>query len=66
MSINAKRAERAGRMALVTADKIKANVETELYVKVEPLADDVLQCQLKPLRKDDYPVTFTADQWSRP
>ncbi|MCW2571211.1 MAG: N-acetylmuramoyl-L-alanine amidase [Frankiales bacterium] len=30
-----------------------------------PLADDVLQCQLKPLRKDDYPVAFTADQWSR-
>jgi hypothetical protein len=29
------------------------------------LTDDVLQCQLKPLRKDDYPVTFTADQWSR-
>ncbi len=36
--------ERAGRNALVTADKIKANVETELYVKVEPLADDVLAC----------------------
>jgi uncharacterized membrane protein YqiK len=34
--------ERASRNALVTADKIKANVETELYVKVEPLADDVL------------------------
>ena len=30
-----------------------------------PLADDVLQCQLKPLRKDDYPVAFTADQWAR-
>jgi hypothetical protein len=28
-----------------------------------PLADDTLQCQLKPLRKDDYPVTFTAAQW---
>jgi flotillin len=36
--------ERAGRNALVTADKIKANVETELYVKVEPLAEDVLAC----------------------
>src|SRR4051794_33285602 len=34
--------ERASKNALVTADKIKANVETELYVKVEPLADDVL------------------------
>src|SRR3954453_15911637 len=30
--------ERASKNALVTADKIKANVETELYVKVEPLA----------------------------
>ncbi|HWC39552.1 MAG TPA: DUF6351 family protein [Acidimicrobiales bacterium] len=28
-----------------------------------PLADDTLQCQLKPLRKDDYPVTFTDVQW---
>ena len=29
--------ERAGRMALVTADKIKANVSTELYIKVDQL-----------------------------
>ncbi len=36
--------ERASKNALVTADKIKANVETELYVKVEPLAEDVLAC----------------------
>src|SRR5437763_1424593 len=28
-----------------------------------PLSDDVLQCQLKPLRKDDYPVSFTDAQW---
>jgi hypothetical protein len=28
-----------------------------------PLADDTLQCQLKPLRQDDYPVTFTTAQW---
>ncbi|MBI2388307.1 MAG: hypothetical protein HYV09_01710 [Deltaproteobacteria bacterium] len=34
--------ERAGKMALVTADKIKANVSTELYIKVEPIAEDVL------------------------
>jgi uncharacterized membrane protein YqiK len=34
--------ERAGKNALVTADKIKANVATELYIKVEPIADDVL------------------------
>jgi hypothetical protein len=30
-----------------------------------PLADDTLQCQMKPLRRDDYDVTFTAHQWAR-
>src|SRR4051794_34116928 len=30
-----------------------------------PLADDTLDCQLKPLRKDDYNVTFTDDEWNR-
>jgi hypothetical protein len=30
-----------------------------------PLADDTLQCRYKPLRKDDYNVTFTDAQWSR-
>lgn len=34
--------ERSQKNALVTADKIKANVTTELYIKVEPMADDVL------------------------
>src|SRR6185369_15400293 len=34
--------ERSGRNALVTRDKIRANVTTELYVKVEPLAEAVL------------------------
>ena len=34
--------ERSGKNALVTADKIKANVTTELYIKVEPISDDVL------------------------
>ena len=24
-----------------------------------------MKCQLKPLRRDDYPVTFTDEQWSR-
>jgi hypothetical protein len=28
-----------------------------------PLTDDVMQCQLKPLRRDDYGVTFTDAQW---
>jgi hypothetical protein len=31
----------------------------------EPSTDDVLKCQLKPLRRSDYQVTFTADQWKR-
>lgn len=34
--------ERSARNALVTRDKIRANVTTELYIKVEPLAEDVL------------------------
>src|SRR3954451_8615048 len=29
----------------------------------EPMTDDVMKCQLKPLRRDDYPVTFTDAQW---
>jgi hypothetical protein len=29
-----------------------------------PMADDTLDCQLKPLVKSDYPVTFTAAQWA--
>ena len=28
------------------------------------MTDDVLKCQLKPLRRDDYPVTFTDAQWA--
>jgi uncharacterized membrane protein YqiK len=34
--------ERSARNALVTRDKIRANVTTELYIKVEPIAEDVL------------------------
>jgi hypothetical protein len=30
-----------------------------------PLRDDVRKCQLKPLRRDAYTVTFTEDQWQR-
>jgi uncharacterized tannase-like protein DUF6351 len=30
-----------------------------------PLTEDVMKCQLKPMRRDDYPVTFTDDQWRR-
>jgi uncharacterized tannase-like protein DUF6351 len=30
-----------------------------------PQTDDVLKCELKPLARRDFPVTFTADQWAR-
>jgi len=30
-----------------------------------PLAEDVMKCRLKPMRRDDYPVTFTDEQWTR-
>ena len=30
-----------------------------------PLADNVMQCQLKPLDQRDYRVSFTAGQWAR-
>src|SRR3954447_18312325 len=29
----------------------------------ETMTDDVMKCQLKPLRRGDYPVTFTDAQW---
>jgi hypothetical protein len=31
----------------------------------EPMTDDVMKCQLKPMRRDDYPVEFTDEQWQR-
>jgi uncharacterized membrane protein YqiK len=34
--------ERSSKNALITGDKIKANITTELYIKVEPIAEDVL------------------------
>jgi hypothetical protein len=29
-----------------------------------PLTEDVMKCRLKPLVRDDYPVTFTDAQWA--
>jgi hypothetical protein len=29
-----------------------------------PINEDVMKCQLKPLRRDDYNVTFTDEQWA--
>lgn len=30
-----------------------------------PLTDDVVKCRLKPLRRSDYPVRFTDEQWAQ-
>ena len=30
-----------------------------------PLADDILKCTLKPVRRDEYPQGLTDNQWSR-
>jgi hypothetical protein len=30
-----------------------------------PLSSDVVKCQLKPLQRGDYAVSFTDDQWAR-
>ena len=30
-----------------------------------PLTEDVMKCQLKPMRREDYPVAFTDEQWRR-
>jgi hypothetical protein len=30
-----------------------------------PLTDDVLKCQLKPVRRSEYPAELTDDQWNR-
>ncbi|MGH9094356.1 MAG: DUF6351 family protein [Acidimicrobiales bacterium] len=38
---------------------------TPRFAADEPRTDDVLQCQLKPMRTSDYPVSFTAAQWQR-
>jgi len=46
-------------------DETVAPYGTPRFGADEPSSDDVLKCQLKPLRRDDYPVSFTDDQWKR-
>jgi len=46
-------------------DAVVASYGTPRMSAGMPLADDILVCQLKPLRKSDYSVTFTDDQWAR-
>ena len=45
-------------------DAVVASYGTPRMSAGGPLADDILECRLKPLRKDDYSVSFTAAQWS--
>jgi hypothetical protein len=45
-------------------DETVAAYGTPRFGADEPMTDDILKCQLKPLRRDDYPVTFTDAQWA--
>lgn len=46
-------------------DAVVAAYGTPRFAAGEPLTDDILKCQLQPLRRDDYNVTFTDAQWAR-
>ncbi|MCW2586650.1 MAG: N-acetylmuramoyl-L-alanine amidase [Frankiales bacterium] len=45
-------------------DQTVVSYGTPRYAADEPRTDDVAKCQLKAMRPDDYPVTFTAGQWA--
>jgi hypothetical protein len=44
-------------------DKVFPVHSTPRMVAGQPLASDVLKCQLKPARRADYKVTFTDPEW---
>lgn len=48
-----------------TCDEAVEAYGTPRFAAGEPITDDTLKCQLQPLRRSDFPVTFTDDQWSR-
>ena len=48
----------------LVCDATVAAYGTPRFAADEPKTDDVLKCQLKPMRRDDYPVTFTDAQWT--
>jgi Tannase-like family of unknown function (DUF6351) len=48
-----------------TCDQTVASYGTPRQGADGPLSEDVMKCQLKPLRRDDYPVTFTDEQWQK-
>ncbi len=45
-------------------DQTVAAYGTPRFGADEPKTDDVLKCQLKPLDRSSYPVTFTDAQWA--
>ena len=49
----------------VVCDETVVAYGTPRFAAGEPRSDDILKCQLKPLRADDYSVKFTAAQWAR-
>lgn len=48
---------------LYTCEEVVQQYGTPRFGADEPKTDDVLKCQLKPLDRADYPVTFTDPQW---
>ncbi|HKU12959.1 MAG TPA: DUF6351 family protein [Steroidobacteraceae bacterium] len=47
------------------ADPVLRYFSSPRQVAGGPLAEDVLKCQLKPLKRGDYAATFSDEQWSR-
>jgi hypothetical protein len=47
------------------ADPVLRYFASPRQVAGGPLAEDVLKCQLKPLKRSDYAATFSDEQWGR-
>jgi hypothetical protein len=47
------------------ADPVLKYFSSPRQVAGGPLAEDVLKCQLKPLRRADYPTALSDEQWAR-
>ena len=48
-----------------SCDQTVASYGTPRQAADGPLTEDVMKCQLKPMRRDDYTVSFSDEQWSR-
>ena len=47
------------------ADPVLKYYSSPRQVAGGPLAEDILKCQLKPLKRSDYPQSFSDSQWTR-